>query len=45
MPEVTEIHLALFTGRGEADREVREAARGEGVWLFGPEELLPGPTG
>ena len=40
LPEVGEIHLALFTGRGEADREVLEAAREGKVLLFGPEELL-----
>lgn len=39
---VKTVHLALFTGRGEADRDVRDAAGDGRVHLFGPDELTGG---
>lgn len=40
LPRVTDVHLALFTARGEADEEVRREANAGTVLLFSAEDLL-----
>lgn len=39
LPRVGNVHLALFTGRGEADEEVRREAEAGTVLLFSAEDL------
>lgn len=39
LPRVRNMHLALFTGRGEADEEVRREAEAGSVLLFSAEDL------